>query len=352
MPIVKSDYPIKIETNLYSNKDYTIFLYDFTINQKRYRGLIKPNKNFGKRERISYAKIELHNIKERTKSTAISINITLDNFVNHHYKNLLIGTLWGRKKINYYNKHLKELIGYKKIKEIKTLDIKSYVHIQQQKGLKSRTIFTGIEFLNPIFEECINLELISRNPCKKVSIKRDKTKKLVTNATAKLKEIYQTINKVYSNNPMCKAMFYFALQGRRKSEILNLKWHDVDLINNYYILRHTKNNETQKIHLPKRIKEQLQQLKPLSEYIFTTKNCNKIVNESSYIRPIKAILTYFNFHYCRNIVVSALAEQGTEGIYLSGALGHSDINTINKYLTINYLKGSQKASDLIDNLDK
>ena len=34
-------------------------------------------------------------------------------------------------------------------------------------------------------------------------------------------------------------------------------------------------------------------------------------------------------------------------IHMSGALGHSDPNTITKYLTMNYLTGSKIASDMI-----
>ncbi len=45
--------------------------------------------------------------------------------------------------------------------------------------------------------------------------------------------------------------------------------------------------------------------------------------------------------------VSAMAEQGIDPIYMSGALGHNDPNTITKYLTMNYMQGSKIASDII-----
>jgi D-ribose pyranose/furanose isomerase RbsD len=46
-------------------------------------------------------------------------------------------------------------------------------------------------------------------------------------------------------------------------------------------------------------------------------------------------------------MVSAMAELGVDAIYMSGALGHSDPNTITKYLTMNYLTGSKIASNMI-----
>jgi len=52
----------------------------------------------------------------------------------------------------------------------------------------------------------------------------------------------------------------------------------------------------------------------------------------------------------RNILVSMLAEQHTEAITLSAILGHKDVNTINKYLSINHFKGSQEGIKRIDNI--
>lgn len=57
-------------------------------------------------------------------------------------------------------------------------------------------------------------------------------------------------------------------------------------------------------------------------------------------------------HYMRNILVSMLSEQHTEAIVLSGILGHKDVNTINKYLSINHYKsgveGANKINDVLD----
>ena len=47
-----------------------------------------------------------------------------------------------------------------------------------------------------------------------------------------------------------------------------------------------------------------------------------------------------------------LAEQQIEAITLSGILGHKDVNTINKYLSINHYKsgaeGLKKIEDILD----
>ena len=60
----------------------------------------------------------------------------------------------------------------------------------------------------------------------------------------------------------------------------------------------------------------------------------------------------FSMHYLRNVLVSALAEIGTEATILSSVLGHRSSQIINQYLTLNYYKGSQKAVDILENIMK
>jgi len=74
----------------------------------------------------------------------------------------------------------------------------------------------------------------------------------------------------------------------------------------------------------------------------------KLTDAKKQIAKLKKNLgTWFSMYYTRNVMVSAMAEKGTEAIYMSGALGHSDPTTINSYLSMNYLKGSKIASDMM-----
>ena len=160
---------------------------------------------------------------------------------------------------------------------------------------------------------------------------------------------------LFRSNPFYKALYLFALQGRRKSEILTLKWEDVNLKQGYYILRNTKNNEEQKIFLPEPIKEIISEFDKFDEYVFTSgRTGTRMININKVTARLKRRLNddKFCLHYLRNVIVSAMAEQGLESIYLSGALGHNNPNTINKYLTLNYLRSSEIASGIIDEIVK
>jgi integrase len=78
----------------------------------------------------------------------------------------------------------------------------------------------------------------------------------------------------------------------------------------------------------------------------------KLVNLDRHIKKLRTHTKIENLtlHYMRNILVSALAEQQTEAITLSGILGHKDINTINKYLSNSTMKSSIKGLETIDKI--
>ena len=69
MAINTNDYPHKIENNLWSNKNYTIFFYNFMFERKRYRGLIdlSDRTSWNKKDKIFSAKAELMKIKHDKK---------------------------------------------------------------------------------------------------------------------------------------------------------------------------------------------------------------------------------------------------------------------------------------------
>lgn len=356
MAFQKKDYPNKIKTNLFGNKSYTIFLYDFTFNAKRYRGLIDLSYKNGwnKKDKIEFAEAKLILIKNTKKDSICDDNITLDKYIQKYFE-LLADTKWARTQKQYYENHIFNILGKKKLKEIKPLHLKEMTKIIEKKGLSIRTVKVSIEILSPVFNDAINNRIIDFNPTRSIKIKRPVTKKIVSNASDELKNIITAIYKVYHNDSFSRTLFLFALQGRRRAEILNLKWEDIDFENNYYILRKTKNNEEQKIFLPESIKENLLEFYKLNgDYVF----CSR-VSENQPIQNTKAIVKKmkdelanqsFSLHYLRNVIVSAMAEQGLESMYLSGALGHNDPNTIKKYLTMNYLKSSEMASGIIENL--
>lgn len=242
-------------------------------------------------------------------------------------------------------------IGSKKVGKIREMDVKKIISNMESLGLKARTRKLVLETLNPLFSFAISNKILKENPVKNITVKLSNEKRIVVSAIEKFKLLNETIHRVYENDPYYKALFLFGFTGRRKSEVLGLLWKNINFEKNYYVLEQTKNSEEQKFELPYAIKEALLKIPDDREgLVFKSPiTGEKLKNIDRQMRKLKREtgIDNLSFHYMRHILVSALAEEDMAPIVLSGILGHSDINTINKYLSINYWNSSKKGNRTI-----
>ncbi|WP_323668709.1 tyrosine-type recombinase/integrase [Aliarcobacter butzleri] len=322
MAVDRKQFIEAIDIGLKSNKTFDKFYFNFKVNNKLYSKIFDytNKKEWDKKTRISKAKTEAIAYKQNkiNPKTELDENIKFDTFISMHFEKLP-NTSWSTTKIKHYNNYLKNHLGNKKVMDIKQMHIKECIREQEEKNLAPRTIKTTIELLNPVFKEAIANRLIDYNPCIGITIKLPKTKKIVLNASEQLSEIHKTIHEVFKNNPFYLSFYLFALQGRRKSEILNLKWQNIDFNNDIYLLEDTKNGEHQLFSLPKTIKDELLKFKDVKGWIYTSSiNSNeRISNIEKQTAKLKKILPNFTLHFMRNILVSAMAEQGIAKIGLN-----------------------------------
>lgn len=351
MGIDKKEYIHKVDTGLKADKNYKKFLYRCVIDGKEYTKLFNyENKEWDKRTRVSKAKTDASNFRENKINpvTEIDEDIKLDDFIKEHFEHQP-DTTWKKTKIKHYNNYIAKHLGKKKVKAIKQMHIKQCIKEQENQGLKPRTVKTTKEILNPVFNEAIANRLIDFNPCTGITIKVPKTKKIVTGASQQLADIFDAINSVFKDDPYYCSFYHFSLQGRRKSEIMHLRWENIDFENNTYLLEDTKNGEHQMFKLPHNIKELLTSFKDATGYVYESP-VNKgepIGNIEKQTKKLKAVIPNFTLHYMRNVVVSAMAEQGVSATLMSSALGHKNTYTLSKYLTLNYGMGSSEANRVI-----
>lgn len=361
MALSNNDFEaIKNESNMKICKsDSKKFLFDFRLNGKRYRKVftIPEQINWDKRTYIKEAKKELTKyMQEIDDGYKITHTLTLDKFFNEHYiKTLHMDKRWTIEQIGAYNRYIKQSIGNKKLTSITTTDIKKIIATMHNRGLKPNTQKKVLQVLKPIFRTLVESKFIKDDPTMSIKVKLAKTKKKVTNATSLFRTIYAGILEYFQDNPFYQALFLFIIFGRRKSEVFNLKWENIDFNNNYYIIEDTKNNENQQFPLPDVIKTQLLLIHDDRQgLVFKSPvTGGKLIDIKRQVKGFRDFVKVpnFQFHYMRNVLVSMLAEQQTESITLSGVLGHNDPNTITKYLSLNYYQsgkiGLEKIKDVL-----
>ena len=278
--------------------------------------------------------------------------INLDKLKELYFESLK-ETKWKTIKEKIYTRYIQKSLSKKSIEDIKPMHIEKILHNMDKEGLSPRTQKSVLEVLKPMFKFALQNKMIKEVPTTFINVKIPNQKKIVTNATELFKRVHQGIITLYKDDPFYQALFLFGFTGRRKSEILNLRWENIDFTKDYYWITNTKNNDNQRYPLPSNIKTLLEQFKEIQGLVFPSPTTGKTIqNIDRQMRHLKAHtgIDNLSLHYMRNILVSMLSEQQIEAITMSGILGHKDVNTINKYLSINHFKSGTEGLKTIDKI--
>ena len=126
----------------------------------------------------------------------------------------------------------------------------------------------------------------------------------------------------------------FAIEtGMRRSEILRLRWCDLDLGNGFAFLYDTKNGEDRRVPLTRRCLEVLQQVPQTDETVFPiSANCLRL----AWVRARKkAHIHDLRFHDLRHEAVSRFFEMGMSVPEVALISGHKDVRQLFRYTHLN-----------------
>ena len=132
----------------------------------------------------------------------------------------------------------------------------------------------------------------------------------------------------------------------RKSEILNLKWDQVDLKHGFILLDITKNGERREIPINKTLEATFRAIPRRIDipYVFYNPETDKPYNDikrSFHAACRKAKITDYTFHDNRHTFASHLIMAGVDLTTVRDLLGHSDITMTLRY---SHLAPSHKKS--------
>jgi integrase len=264
----------------------------------------------------------------------------------------------------YYRLHIKPHLGSKRLDEIKRRHIKRLISLLKEKGLSSASIQGVIAVLSGIFENAIEDEIVSANPCQNTR-KYCGNEPVIAISTLTPSEV-QTMLENASKLPVEVYTFYLVSvrTGIRVGEMLALEWSDIDFDNrlmevskSYNIntkkVGQTKNKKMRKVDLTPATVAALQKLRKdkrvLGIKLVFSNSKGKRVNYRRLVDILKKIAPrQIRIHDLRHTYATLRVAKGDNILDVSRQLGHHSVAfTIDKYA--HWMPGEHKSQ--IDELD-
>lgn len=206
----------------------------------------------------------------------------------------------------------------------------------QDAGYKPATVHHVLKLIKRVYNWHIqNSFYFQDNPCN--TIKLQKYDNRVNNILGK-SEIIEFMNFLngWNNRRAALVILFGIATGRRKGEIVNLKWEQVDFEHSTITCLNTKNGSTQSFPLNKKAMSVINESyeSRISNWVFPSSSGNYYYNgfNLAWNRLKKKIGLKIRFHDIRHSYASHLASSNRVDIYtLKKLLGHNDINLTMRY---------------------
>ncbi|MEA2051178.1 MAG: phage integrase SAM-like domain-containing protein [Campylobacterota bacterium] len=263
MKIEDSEYT-SITDDLWISDSGDKFYYSFMISSKKFSGKLDySTKNWNSSMKLAVAKTTVSKLKAKHKQLIIKNPIlTFDSFIQKSYS---LTQKSNFVQIDYYEKYIKRFIGLMEVSEINHFEIKKIFDFQYYKNLKLSTLKITYSFLHEIFSLAVKRNIIKVNPCNSFNINVIQENIYLKTIKEKLNEIYNVSSIVFQNQPSYLAFILFILHGRRKKDIMNLRWELIDFDNNSFVLKVSKKKNH---YLHPTIKEELLKVRKKFGFIY------------------------------------------------------------------------------------
>ena len=318
---------------------------DYYIKGRRKRKKVGPSKKLAeqvlKDVHVKIVKGEFLGVYEEKK---ILFEEFSKQYLDYSKANKALSTYKNRDVVNI--KHLRSAFDGRYLFDITPHMIEKYKARRLEK-VSPASVNRELACLKHIYTKAIDWEYVKTSPAKGVRLLKeppgrlrylmpDEVEALLKNCARHLKPIVVTALNT----------------GMRKSEILNLKWTEVDLKNRKITVINTKNNETRVVPINQTLFKELSRLphKHDTEYVFSNdKGLPYGSIKKSFSSALKkAGISDFRFHDLRHTFASHLVMQGVDLRTVQQVMGHKDIKMTMRYSHLS----PEYVQEAIGRLDK
>ena len=263
--------------------------------------------------------------------------------------NLSISTLVGYKKINNM---LLKFFNNIYINDLTSHDIRLWLEQQSNNDITTKTIRNRLSLLNAVLTDAVSHKLIKTNPLEEIQLSKE-ISKTASKSDYEIEPFTEEEKQIIIDNAegQIKNLIQFNFwTGLRISELIALKWSDIDLEKNITHVKRAKvENEIKTtktkagirkvIILPKAKEALINQLEFTkdSEFIFHNPNTNKAWGSSNKIGEAwkrvldKTNVKYRNPYQMRHTYASTLLSNGENIFWLATQMGHENTEMLFKH---------------------
>jgi integrase len=257
-----------------------------------------------------------------------------------------------------FKRHIEPTLGNKRLDEVGRKEVKAFIGTLKRKDLSKGRIELIVQALRNIFNEAIDDQLLTANPCDRVGkYNKGRRKGEISPLTAdEVTAMLENAHKALSFT-MYTLFMLSVMSGLRIGEILALEWNDfdfdertVDVTKNWDYIRHKmgppKNNKPRKVDLPPVVVETLRELRTnqrvvtLKE-IFVDDMGKRLEHKPVYRALHKIAPRKIRIHDLRHTYATLRVAKGDNIVDVSNQLGHHSVGfTLDRYAK--WLPGEHK----------
>ncbi|MGA2363000.1 MAG: tyrosine-type recombinase/integrase [Candidatus Aminicenantales bacterium] len=183
--------------------------------------------------------------------------------------------------------------------------------------------------LKTLFNKAVDWGRLGINPAAKVKkLKENNTRERILNPA-------EASRLIECAGPELRPILIIALNtGMRKSEILSLRWQDVDFVRGFILIGDSKSGKSRKLPMNTAVFEALKGLQRRSDYVFFNPKTETHIKGVTrlFAAALKAAeISGVRLHDLRHTAATKMVEAGVDLVTVSKILGHSSIQMTMRY---------------------
>lgn len=240
-----------------------------------------------------------------------------------------------------FNRYISVDFKDKDIRELTSNELQLYIN-SLLAYRRPATVEKIVSAIKKFFIYLQDQDIYRYNPSSNIMMPKYDNKKYFSISKRDVKKFVDYIGNI--DSLLYKTIYYMLLHARRVSEVLNLRWADVDLKKKIYYLHYsqTKTRKNQYYYLENFQVKALYELRlknPETKYVFENKKTKKPIAYTSFFRVHSKTrkeldLPEFNIHSIRHMVAFLLVNNGYSLEITAKVLGHQSIQSTSRYAVL------------------